>query len=606
MAAENGPPEEIEPYEMTILSQKFESITQEMTQSLLRSARSGVINAARDFSSGITTYESETVMMDEGLPVHLANLHLHPQYVMEKFDDISEGDLFLDNSPYAGATHHADYTLLAPVFYEGEPMFWSINRAHQADVGAPEPTTYIQNAETIYQEGPHFPGVRVEEDYEEKEDIIRMLKMNIRAGESQWYGDFLAQVSAVRTGEEGLKDLCDEYGVEKVTAFLDAWFDYGEEMMRSEIGDLPDETIEYTARHDPIYHNDAAPEGIPINVRIDIDPDGEMIYVDLTDNVENVPAGVNLSEATVTASVRAGVFCNLDPDLPHNYGSTSRIDIDMDEGKVVGKPKFPVGTSCATSNVNDMLFNAMRAAFGQLGEPYGFAEGNAAFPPNWGVVTGHDFRRADEPFANQLFFTAGGGGAVHGHDGWITYGVPDACGVLYRDSIEVDEKKYPVFVDHERLVPDTEGAGQWRGTPGAEVEYTARGNPMTVSFHGTNYEYAPRGILGGEDGANAAVRKRTQDGELVELESPGVEEIDPGEYIVGRFPGGGGYGDPLERDPDDVLADVEEGYITPDRARNVYGVVVEEGESGYYTDEAATERIRADRGATGTDGGETR
>ena len=465
-----------------------------MTQSLLRSARSGVISAARDFSSGITLYDGRTVMIDEGLPVHLANLHLHPQYTLEHFDDISKGDLFLANSPYAGSTHAADFTLYAPVFYDGVPLFWSINRAHQADIGAPEPTTYLQEAETIYQEGPHFPGIRIQEEYEDKDDIVRMCKLNIRSGETTWYGDYLGQVSAVRTGEEGIEELCEEYGVKKVKAFTDAWFDYGDRMMKQEIEQLPESSLEYTAHHDPIEYNEAAPDGIPINVTIDIRPNEGRMVVDLTDNIENIPAGVNLSEATTIASVRAGIFCNLDSSLPRNHGSISRIDIKMDEGKIIGKPEFPAGTSCATSNVNDMLFNAVRAAFGDLGEPYGFAEVNAAFPPNWGVISGEDFRRDDEPFANQLFFTAGGGGGIGtGHDGWLTHGVPDACGILYRDSIEVDEKKYPILVENEELVTNSEGAGKYRGTPGARVEYRPRGNPMSVSFHGTNYETPPRG-----------------------------------------------------------------------------------------------------------------
>ncbi|WP_137287683.1 hydantoinase B/oxoprolinase family protein [Halorussus salinisoli] len=571
---------EIEPYLVTVLAKKFESISREMTQSLLRSARSAVINAARDFSSGITLYDGRTFMIDEGLPVHLANIHFHPQYTLEKFDDISPGDCFLTNSPYAGNTHHADYTLYAPVFFDGEPLFWSINRAHQADVGAPEPTTYLQNAETIYQEGPHFPAVRIQEDYEDKDDIVRMCKLNIRAGETQWYGDYLAQTSAVRTGEERIQELCEEYGTNVIKAFIEEWLRYGEEMMIKEIGRLPEADFSYTTYHDPIYYNDAAPEGIPITVDVSIKPDKGRILVDFTDNIDNIPAGVNLSEATVTSSAYGGVFCNLDPDLPHNHGSISRIDLEMDEGKVVGKPEYPVGTSCATSNVNDMLFNAVRAAFGELGEPYGFAEGNAAMPPNWGVISGFDDRRDGEQYANQLFFTGGGGGAVHGHDGWVTYGTPDTCGVLYRDSVEVDEQKYPILVRRNHLLPDTEGAGTWRGSSSGIVEYGPHEGSMTVAFHGTGFKYPPKGINGGESGASAAVKKRTTDGEVEELSSPGVEELDPGEFVIGVLPGGGGYGDPTERDPELVRADVEAGLISIDRAEETYGVEITETDDG--------------------------
>jgi len=586
---------ETDPYLMTVLSKKFEMVTRSITQSLLKSARSGVINTARDFSSAVTLYNGRQFMYDEGLPAHAANIHLIPEYTLEKFDDIKPGDCFLTNTGYAGNSHHADYTLHAPVFYDGEPLFWSINKAHQADVGAPEPNAYLMEAATVYEEGPHFPSLRVQEEYEDKEDIIRMLQTNIRLGEQQWYGDYRAQVAAVRTGEKELENLCDEYGVETVTQFASDWIAYGKQMMESAISKLPAKEIEYTAHHDPVLHNDAAPDGIPVNVKLSIEPEEGQIHVDLTDNMDNIPAGVNLTEATTMAGVYGGIFYNLDTDIPHNHGSASCVKIDMDVGKIVGIPEYPVGTSVATTNVCDVLFNAVQAAFGDLDEPYGIAEGTSGNPPHYAVVSGEDHRSDDEPYINQIVLTGFGGPGVYGHDGWITYGLSDTGGVLRRDSVELDEQKFPILIEENELIPDTEGAGEWRGAPAASIRFRSRGNPITFAYNGNGGEFPPQGILGGEAGASMKVYKITEDGDRTELPVSGYETIERGEHLYSRSSGGGGYRNPIDRNPARVKADVKEGFITIERARDKYGVVLRKTDEGLELNENKTEQLRNDR-----------
>lgn len=582
---------DIEPYLMTILSKKFDAITRDMTQSLLKSARSGVINVARDFSSGITLYDGRQFVIDEGVPVQLANIDLVPEYTMEHFNNIEPGDMFLTNSPYAGNVHQADYTLHSPVFYDGEPLFWTMSRAHQADMGANEPTTYLPEVEDVYQEAMHLPSIRNQRDYEDREDVVRMLKMNIRLGDTQWYGDYRAQVASVRAGEEGLQELCDEYGVETVKTFTEAWLDYGERMMRQEIRDLPAETVEHTSYHDPIP---GAEDGVPINVKMEIHPDEESIYVDLTDNVDYLPNGFNLCEATTIAGVYTAIFNNLSAEVPHNEGSMSRVDIDMEEGKFVGKAEFPAATSVSTTHGFDILVNALQAAFGDLGEPYGIAQGNPGFPPPYAVISGTDFRRDGEPYVNQIFHLGGGGPALHGHDGWETFVIPAGAGVTRRDSIEIDEQKFPILVERNELLIDSEGAGQWRGSPGSVSEFGPRGAPMTVAYIGNGVMYPPEGIRGGTDGAPQAAKKRTEDGEVEDLPPMGFAEIEPGENIIGHVAGGGGYGNPVDRTPSRVRRDVDDGLVTRERAKEVYGVVFEGGESDLRVDEDATQQRRTE------------
>jgi len=587
----------ISPYQLHILSKKFEMATREMSQVLMKSARSGVISMARDFSSGFTLYDGRQFIIDEGLPVHTANIRLTPEYIMEHFDDIEPGDCFLTNSHFAGCTHHADYTLSVPVFVDGEPLFWSINRAHQADIGAPEPTTYPTSSENIYQEGPHFPAVRIQEDYEDRDDLVRMLKLNLRLGDKQWIADYRGQVAAVRRGEERIQEICDEYGVDTVESFADAWLAYGERMMRENIASLPDRSFEYSAFHDPIP---GAPDGVEVTVGIDVDPDAREMTVDLTDNMENVPSGFNLSRATSTAGVFAGIFNNLSGDIPHNHGAIEPIEVVMDKGKIVGEPTYPVSAAVATTNVCQVLINAVQAAFSNLGEPFGLSEATSG-TLNYPVIYGEDPRRDDQEYINELFFLGGGGPAGAGYDGWLIYSSPSGGSVPNRDSLELDEQKYPILFEQSELRADTEGAGKWRGAHGSINRFRPLGNPLQLSYMADNREYPAQGVLGGKAARRAELYAVDRDGERRELPGFGVQDIDAGETVVIKNSGAGGYGDPLDRDPDLVLKDVERDLVSKERAREEYGVVIDEQNGNVRVDDARTKELRRDRRTEGAE-----
>lgn len=182
--------------------------------------------------------------------------------------------------------------------------------------------------------------MRIQEDYEDRDDVVRMCKQNIRAGDLQWFGDYRAQVAAVRAGEEQLQALCEEYGVDRIKTFTEEWIAYGDEMMRREIESLPETEINNTSYHDPIP---GAPDGVPVNVGLSIDPGSATIDVNLRDNVENVPCGFNLSVATTVAAVYTGIFVNLSSEIPHNEGSIGRINVEMDRGRSSASPSTPPG-----------------------------------------------------------------------------------------------------------------------------------------------------------------------------------------------------------------------------------------------------------------------
>jgi N-methylhydantoinase B len=571
------PETSFDPILLAVMSNRFESIVREMTNTLLRSGRSAVLNTARDFSCSIITSDNELLASAEGLPVHVIGTEFLAEAMTELHPDFVEGDAFLHNDPYLGNTHPADHAILVPVFHEGEHMFTACAKSHQADCGNALPTTYMPAAKDVYEEGALiFPCVQVQRERQDIEDIIRMCRRRIRVPD-QWYGDYLATLGSARIAERRLIELCDQYGRDTVRAFIQEWFDYSERRMIEAIGQLPAGELVGSATHDPYP---GVPDGIPLQVKVAIDPAAGLIELDLRDNPDNYAGGLNESRACSTNNVMTGMFNSIDPDVPHNAGSFRRVKVLLRENCVAGIPRFPHSCSMATTNVADRLVTLTQAAFAELGDGFGLAEGALGMGISYAVISGRDARLDGAPYVNQIFLgsTGGPGGPVA--DGWPTYYLPVAASLMYHDSTEVDEQKYPLHVHVKRLIPNSEGAGRRRGSFGSEVVYEAKELPMTIAYSFEGHENPARGVRGGGTGAPSDGWKIDPDGTRVELPMATTLDIYPGEKVLSRTGGGGGYGDPLTRDPELVAEDVREGWISRARAAEVYGVALRVGGAG--------------------------
>jgi len=239
-----------------VLANRFDAIVREMTNTLFRSGRSSVLNTARDFSCCIVTADDQLLSAAEGLQAHVLGAGLQTQWMQRLHDDVAEGDAFLHNDPYLGNTHSADHTLLVPVFIDGEHFLTVSAKAHQADCGNSAPSTYMPFATDIYEEGAlTFPCVRVQRDYKDVDDIIRMCRARIRVPDV-WYGDYLAAIGAVRVGERRLHELVAKYGVETLKEFIVEWLDYSERRMTQAIGELPACRLEASSAHDVLPGDD--------------------------------------------------------------------------------------------------------------------------------------------------------------------------------------------------------------------------------------------------------------------------------------------------------------------------------------------------------------
>jgi N-methylhydantoinase B len=566
----------MDPTLMAVLAHRFEAIVREMTNTLFRTGRSSILNMARDFSCSIITADDQLFAAAEGLQVHVLGAGLQTSSMKRLHPNLREGDAFLHNDPMLGNTHTADHTILVPVFADGEHVFTASAKAHQADCGNAEPSTYVTYVEDVYAEGGLlFPCVKVQENHRDVEDVIRMCRRRIRVPEV-WYGDYLASVGAARIGERRLQEVIARYGLDTIQEFVGEWLDYSERCMEQAIRKLPARQLRARSHHDPIP---GLPDGVEVNVTIDVDPEQGRVAFDLRENQDCIPFGLNVSESCARGGCIIALLNCLEEDIPRNAGTFRRVDVQLREGSIVGGLVEPYSASVATTNVLNRMINAAQSAFCQLGDGAGLAEGAGAMGVGYAVFSG-TYPDSGEPYVSEMVIGNNGGPASPHCDGWITYAMPDCSKTIYIDSVEMLERTYPLHFRSLRLLADSGGAGRLRGGPASEVVYGPRETPLRA-FYLADYARNPAaGVRGGLPGAAASASVIDRDGREHTVEPVGDSLLEPGQWIRGVEAGGGGYGDPLEREPQAVLEDVLERWVSAKAAHDIYGVVLREGGPG--------------------------
>jgi len=589
----------VDAIDLAVLSSRLDSIVREMESTVLRTARSSVVGLSKDFSCSILSSDDELLATAEGLPIHVYGSHLLARSMRRHHPEFAPGDAFLHNDPYDGNTHAADQSVLVPVFFADEHVFTVCVKAHQADIGNSLPTTYMAGARNVYEEGALiFPCVRIQHAHTDEEDIIRMAQRRIRVPEV-WFGDYLAALAACRVAEEHLQELCGRFAIDRVRTFVRAWLDYSESRAREAIRELPGGALEITGGFDPFP---GVEEGISVRVKVDVDVVRGGVRIDLRDNPDCVSAGLNLTEATARSSAIAGMLLVLNASreaaearVPLNAGSFRCFEVMLREGCVVGIPRHPVSCSMATGGPSATIMALILAAFAREQEGLGAGLPPFGAAPYLGVISGTDPVNG-QAYITQFFCGTAGGPATGESDGWLSFVAIAAAGLLYRDSVEVDEQKYPIVIACSRVRPDSEGAGRWRGGPGNLCEYGPRRAPMQVFYALEGIVNRSEGVRGGLASSPPSAFLRSADGSVAELpQSLGAVEVQPGERIGSRSAGGGGYGDPHQREPAHVLQDVREGVLSVARAGSVYGVAIRGDPDRFETleiDRAKTRKLR--------------
>ena len=520
----------IDPITLEVLRNQFESIAEEMGQTLIRGAYSPNIKERRDCSTALFDAEGRMVAQAEHIPVHLGAMPQSVEAIMEH--DPKPGDVFVLNDPFRGGTHLPDVTMVSPLAPEDEIVGYAVSRAHHADVGGMTPGSMPAGAREIYQEGLRIPPTRLVEAGEIREDVRSLLLANVRnPGERK--ADLRAQLAANERAETRLGALFDEHGRETVLTGFDAVIDYSHDRIIAEIASLPDGT--YEARD--VLEGDGLTEA-DIEIAVAVTVDGETIHVDFAGTADQLDGNLNAPLAVATSAVYFVVRCVTDPEIPPNHGCYAPVTVEIPAGSLLNPepPAAVVGGNVETSQrVTDVVFTAL-------------ADAAPDRVPAQGQGTMNNLTIGARDGSFTYYETIGGGfGARATADGMD--GVQVGMTNTLNTPVESIETEYPLRVERYALRPNSGGAGRFRGGLGVERTVTVE-RDATVSLLTERRRHPPSGVAGGEDGQ---VGENQIDGDPVA--SKLTVDVEGGTTVTVRTPGGGGHGDPAERDEAALAAD---------------------------------------------------
>jgi N-methylhydantoinase B len=527
--------ETIDPVTLEILRNQLESVATEMGHVLIRGAYSPNIKERQDCSTALFDASGRMVAQAEHIPVHLGAMPDAVDIVLKK--DPKPGDVFIVNDPFAGGTHLPDITLVSTIAPNDEVIGYAVSRAHHADVGGSSPGSMPPGAREIYEEGLRLPAVRLVDGGEPNEAVHDLIRANVRTPDER-EADLRAQRAANARAEDRIGELLAEHGPTLLDAF-DAVIEYSRQRVEAELDALPDGT--YRAQ-DVLEGDGVTDADIPIEVAVTID--GASIAVDFAGTADQVAGNLNAPLSVAKSAVYFVVRAITDPEIPPNHGCYEPVTVSAPEGSVLNPdpPAAVVGGNVETSQrVMDVTLAALaEAAPGEV--------------PAGGQGTMNNLIIGDRTGEFTYYETVGGGfGARPGTDGMD--GVQVGMTNTLNTPVEAMEAEYPLRVERYALRPSSGGDGRYRGGLGLERTVTVE-TDATVSLLTERRRTAPAGIDGGEDGATG---ENLIDGDSVPAKAS--VDVEAGMTVAVRTPGGGGHGDPAERDPEARERDRRDGKV---------------------------------------------
>ena len=571
----------VDPITMSVVFHRLGTINKEMGITMMRTSRSPIFAEVHDFSCAICDWVPRIVAQVDGVPSHTASSMMAARAIVNKFrGEMKPGDVYLINDPYEGGTHLADVTVVKPIYYEGELLFMGINRAHHLDVGGLEAGSYSPSAKEIFHEGIRIPPIRIYEHDRPIQFVIDLLKINTRMPDL-FESDIRAQVASCNVAERRLLEMADEFGVERLKEILDAIQAYAEQMMRHEISQIPA----------GVYEGEAVLDGDgfdrnSIKVKVTLKVEGEEMWVDFAGTDAQTTGFINSPFANSCTSVYVAVLTCVSQHVPHNEGAYQPIHIAAPEGTIVN-PLPPAPVASCTLDTACAVLEAMYMALSKALPGRAPAAWNRWCGP---AISGMDPRK-NEFYVGYAFCGMGGGGAMPYQDGPGYIGDGIDLGGLTAPNIETNEIDTPHITLCHELLTDSGGAGQFRGGLGVRYSIRFYDEAPFLAIFGDGMENPPFGLYGGRPGTTNRLLVNEGTPEQIILPAKGTRQLKKGDTYTVYSSGGGGWGDPLQRDPAAVLDDVKNGYVTLKAARTLYGVVI--GDDA--VDEAATREARKPR-----------
>ncbi len=559
--------EEVDPIRIAVIDNRLDAISKEIGLTMLRTSRSPIFSEARDFATAIFDRELRLVAQTAYIPVLMGALPYAVKSIAETFaGDIEDGDVFILNDPYRGNNHPPDITIAKPVFYNGELCFWATCKGHHADVGGGGVAGYNPGARSVWDECVRIPPAKLYIAGKRNRSLFDMILLNVHLP-FLVEGDINCQVGAVTIGERGLRALLDKHGAQVVDAAIERIFDAAEKQMRTALRTLPQGHF----RGERLIDHDGIDKSRMLAVKVALHIEGERLCFDFSDSDAQAAGYVNSTLPNTASSAFLALFMALGGEVRFNAGALRALEVIAPVGTVVNAAEPAPVAGCTIASAQAII-EAVWLALAEAAPERVYACWS-----RWCAPASMGFNpRTGRPFADIHFMSKGGGGAAHGQDGWEHMGTVICAGGLRAPDPELHELVTPYTVLQYELWPDSEGAGQWRGGLGTVYRWRVETDGIEVAnFGGGNRAAtAPFGLAGGH-AAQPHQLYLTQGGQRVAVDTESFYRYHTGDVFEIFQSGGGGYGNPMTRDPACVQADVRAGLVSRARAADVYGVVLD-------------------------------
>jgi N-methylhydantoinase B len=573
----------IDAVDLEVVKASLSGIVQEMQNSLFRTGFSTIVRESQDASCALMNAKGEVVAQHVVLPLHIGAFPACCGAVIREFGgSIAEGDAFLINHPYEGGSPHApDICVISPVFCDGALFGFCGSIAHKSDIGGPVPGSCSGQAREIFNEGLHLPAVRYWRAGRPLPDIERIIGANSRTPELV-LGDIRGQLGADRLGEKRVNALAAKYGREKVLACFERLFEMSERTLRQTLAEWPDGRFEA----ERFVDDDGVDLERPVRIHAAVEKRGDSIHFDFSGSADQTKGPANVRPPLVQAACAYCLISLIDPRTFVSQGLLRAFSITAREGSVLN-PRFPAPVNTYNPTVH-ALVDAVYAALSNIVPEKVRADGSGSRS----IVLGGRSTYTGKGYV-QYEIIAGGAGGRATKDG--------ASGITVNQSnamiapVEIIESEFPTRIQRFELIRDSGGAGTFRGGLGIRREYLNL-EDARFSIRSMKHIIPPNGIAGGKTGRPGAIWINPDSKDAKRLPTRYADyPLKAGDIFRLDTPGGGGYGDPLRRAAERVLADVREGFVSPEAAERDYGFVLTRIGADWTVDQAATKANRNQR-----------
>jgi N-methylhydantoinase B len=571
----------IDAIELEIIKASLAGIVREMQNSLFRTGFSTIVRESQDASCALMNGKGEVVAQHVVLPLHIGAFPACTAAVLEAFaDDIAEGDAFIINHPYHGGSPHApDIAVISPVFIDGALFGFCGSIAHKSDIGGPVPGSCSGQARETFNEGLHLPAVRYQRAYRANGDLERLIGANSRTPELV-LGDLRGQLGADRLGERRLKELIGKFGADTIRAGFDRLLHTSERTLKAAIAEWPDGRFEA----ERFVDDDGIDLEKPVRVHVVVTKRGATLHFDFSGSADQTAGPANIRPPLVQAACVYALISLVDPNTYVSSGLMRGFAMTAREGSVLN-PRFPAPVNTYNPTIHavvDALFDAMSHVVP--------AKVRADGSGSRSIILGGRSTNTGKGYV-QYEIIAGGSGARGTKDGISGITVNQSNAKIA--PVEIIESEFPTRVLRFELIKDSGGAGRYRGGLGIRRDYLNLADAR-FSIRSMKHRIPPNGCAGGAPGRGGDIWINPDTGTAKQLPTRYADyPLQAGDVFRLDTPGGGGYGDPLAREPERVLGDVREGAVSAQAAERDYGVVLTRSGIAWTIDDAATQASRA-------------